>query len=247
MKTSYWAQVDVVSKYTSSRFFMQECSGEDIAVRSVMSKSWLAHEPPLPHIISCLSSCWHPVFIDIHAGSGFYSLLASVSGAHSVCSIEPNKELCHLLKLNKGESPSGSRVHIVEGTSKNQIRPTSTDENAIGSSELLCSLKRQLSLQDHCDNKILIRIGPNITSIEFLYDLNQMLFGSRATFAIYPKSISNTTGIEEYLNMYAYTSLCAVGHDKLVGTKSTQAIQSTSLISLLIPDELLQAFAEAVT
>jgi FkbM family methyltransferase len=118
---SYWAQIDVDFDGQRSRFFMRDCVGRDQVVRSVAAGGWTAYEAPLPAVIAKLCRRWSPVFVDVGANTGYYSLLAASMGAREVWAFEPVPSIRNILMENIQESDLSSPI---------SVRPEALSEDA---------------------------------------------------------------------------------------------------------------------
>ncbi len=109
---SYWVQIDAQSGTRRTRFYMQDCAGRDQVVRAVARGGWAAYEPPLPRLIARLCDRWAPLFLDVGANTGYYSLLAAGMGARHVWAFEPVPDIRTILKANVDESGWARRISI---------------------------------------------------------------------------------------------------------------------------------------
>jgi hypothetical protein len=60
---------------------MHSCQFSDQIACNVLKFGWQAYEPPMGLLVSTFAKFLPLTFIDIGANTGFYSLLASASGA----------------------------------------------------------------------------------------------------------------------------------------------------------------------
>lgn len=111
---TFWVQVDVKLDDLHSRFYMNDCGGQDPVVTAIDRNGWRGYEPPLPEVIAKLCRGWKPVFVDVGANTGYYSLLAAVSGASKVYAFEPMPSNCKTFSGNVGESALGHKISISE-------------------------------------------------------------------------------------------------------------------------------------
>ena len=84
----------------SSALHMERCSGRDQVVRQIEAKGWQSYEAPLPATICELLATGASTFIDIGANSGFYSLIAALSGCQDIRAFEPVPFIAALMKRN---------------------------------------------------------------------------------------------------------------------------------------------------
>ncbi|NVO05051.1 MAG: FkbM family methyltransferase [Rhodoferax sp.] len=101
---TFWVQVDVQLDALTSRFYMNDCGGRDQVVNAVNQFGWRGYEPPLPEVIAKICRGWKPVFVDVGANTGYYSLLAACSGASKVYAFEPVPSIYQIFTDNIRES-----------------------------------------------------------------------------------------------------------------------------------------------
>lgn len=107
---TFWVQVDVELDGLSGRFYMNDCGGRDQVVTAVNDNGWRGYEPPLPTVIAKICKGWNPVFIDVGANTGYYSLLAAVTGASRVYAFEPVPSIFQIFKSNIAESALDGKI-----------------------------------------------------------------------------------------------------------------------------------------
>ena len=107
---TFWVQVDVELDGLSGRFYMNDCGGRDQVVNAVNDNGWRGYEPPLPTVIAKICKGWNPVFIDVGANTGYYSLLAAVTGASRVYAFEPVPSIFQIFKGNIAESALDGKI-----------------------------------------------------------------------------------------------------------------------------------------
>ena len=107
---TFWVQIDVHLDALKSRFYMNDCGGRDQVVHAVNQSGWRGYEPPLPEVIAKLCRGWNPVFIDVGANTGYYSLLAATTGASKVYAFEPVPSIYQIFTGNIRESALQSRI-----------------------------------------------------------------------------------------------------------------------------------------
>ncbi len=84
----------------SKDFSMQSCQFMDQIACNVLKFGWCEYESPMGRIVSALSKNLELTFIDIGANTGFYSLVASASGARKVIAYEPIPNIFKILQSN---------------------------------------------------------------------------------------------------------------------------------------------------
>jgi FkbM family methyltransferase len=98
--------VEIPYDFASSeaRICMDDCGGRDQVVRHVMASGWRSYESPLPLVLARLIQAGqrlgNVVFLDIGANTGFYSILAAITGAFEVRAYEPVPFIVDILKRN---------------------------------------------------------------------------------------------------------------------------------------------------
>ena len=107
---TFWVQIDLELDDLSSRFYMNDCGGRDQVVAAVNQDGWRGYEPPLPTVIAKICKGWNPVFIDVGANTGYYSLLAVAAGASRVYAFEPVPSICQIFKGNITESAMQGKI-----------------------------------------------------------------------------------------------------------------------------------------
>jgi FkbM family methyltransferase len=100
MWINHLVQVDLELPDRAGRFWMDTCAGRDQVARAALAGGWRSFESPLPALITRWCSALKPVFTDIGANTGFYSLLAAASGAQFVHAFEPVEEIADVLNAN---------------------------------------------------------------------------------------------------------------------------------------------------
>jgi FkbM family methyltransferase len=107
---TFWVQVDVELEGLKSRFYMNDCGGRDQVVAAVNKGGWRGYEPPLPTLIAKICKGWNPVFVDVGANTGYYSLLAAATGAKRVYAFEPVPSIYQIFKGNIAESALRDKI-----------------------------------------------------------------------------------------------------------------------------------------
>lgn len=107
---SFWVQVDVQLDGLTSRFYMNDCGGRDQVVAAVNQGGWRGYEAPLPEVIAKLCKGWKPVFLDVGANTGYYSLLAVAAGATKVFAYEPVPSIHKIFADNIAESAMNQQI-----------------------------------------------------------------------------------------------------------------------------------------
>lgn len=93
-------------------FSMKSRQFRDHVRVNLLRYGWHGYERPLPLIVSLLIQKKCSTFVDIGANTGFYSLLASCSGAEEVFSYEPVPEIAEMLKENASHSGLNEKIFI---------------------------------------------------------------------------------------------------------------------------------------
>lgn len=106
MWLNHVTQVDV----PAGRFWMDLCGARDQVAVQVHQQGWASYEAPLPFLLAGWCTRLSPFVVDVGANTGFYSLLAAVSGARQVLAIEPVQEIADVLAANVGLSELTDRV-----------------------------------------------------------------------------------------------------------------------------------------
>lgn len=110
MRMGHLVQVDIALPGGAARFWMDSCAGRDQVARTVLQSGWAAYEAPLPALIAAWCRRLRPAVIDVGANTGFYSLLAAVTGAAAVHAFEPVAEIAEVLAANLRSSEAADRV-----------------------------------------------------------------------------------------------------------------------------------------
>ena len=109
MWLNHVTQVDV----PVGRFWMDLCAGRDQVAMQVHQKGWASYEAPLPFLLASWCERLSPMVVDVGANTGFYSLLAAVSGAQRVIAVEPVQEISEVLAANVRLSELGECVQLL--------------------------------------------------------------------------------------------------------------------------------------
>ena len=109
---SFWVQIDVQLDGLASRFYMNDCGGRDQVVAVVNQDGWRSYEAPLPEVIVKLCRGWKPVFLDVGANTGYYSLLAVAAGASHVFAYEPVPSIHKIFTGNIAESAMDGQITL---------------------------------------------------------------------------------------------------------------------------------------
>jgi FkbM family methyltransferase len=107
---TFWVQVDVHLDELKSRFYMSDCGGHDKSVAAVDAGGWRAYESPVPEVIAKLCKGMKPVFVEVGASTGYYSLLAAVAGAEKVYASERLDSSREILLRNVAESALENKI-----------------------------------------------------------------------------------------------------------------------------------------
>ena len=100
MWINHLVQVDLHLPDRAGRFWMDTCAGRDQVAAAALAGGWRSFESPLPELVMKWCSALQPVFADVGANTGFYSLLAAASGAWFVHAFEPVAEIADVLQAN---------------------------------------------------------------------------------------------------------------------------------------------------
>lgn len=111
---TFWVQVDVNLDELHSRFYMNDCGGRDQVVLAVDARGWKGYEPPLPEVIAKLCRGMQPVFVDVGANTGYYSLLAAAAGARKVYAFEPVPSIYQIFSDNIAESAMQGKIQVFD-------------------------------------------------------------------------------------------------------------------------------------
>lgn len=109
MWLNHVTQVDV----PAGRFWMDLCAGRDQVAMHVHQKGWASYEAPLPWLLARWCERLSPFVVDVGSNTGFYSLLAAVSGAKHVMAIEPVQEIADVLAANVRLSELNAQVQLL--------------------------------------------------------------------------------------------------------------------------------------
>lgn len=111
---TFWVQVDVGLDGSNGRFYMNDCGGRDQVVAAVTQGGWRSYEAPLPEVIAKLCKGWKPVFVDVGANTGYYSLLAVAAGARQVFAYEPVPSIHKIFADNIAESSMQEQITLYD-------------------------------------------------------------------------------------------------------------------------------------
>lgn len=115
MQINHLAQADIEwedGEVRHQRFWLDTCAGRDQVAMTMLQAGWEAYEPPLPTLIALWCRALHPVFVDVGANTGFYSLLALATGAVHAHAFEPVKEIAATLMSNAAISELDDRLSL---------------------------------------------------------------------------------------------------------------------------------------
>lgn len=98
MQSHDFVQVDLAG--IERRFWIDSCAGRDQVALTARRGGWASYEAPLPALVLAWCHSLHPVFVDVGANTGFYSLLALAAGADFVHAFEPVAEIADVLLHN---------------------------------------------------------------------------------------------------------------------------------------------------
>jgi len=111
---NHLVQADLKWVDVHQRFWMDTCAGRDQVAMTMLQAGWEAYEPPLPALVAQWCYALRPVFVDVGANTGFYSLLALVAGAHHAHAFEPVAEIAAVLTSNALVSEVTERLTLHE-------------------------------------------------------------------------------------------------------------------------------------
>ena len=109
---NHLAQADIEWDDAHQRFWMDTCAGRDQVAMTLLQAGWAAYEPPLPTLVAQWCHALHPIFVDIGANTGFYSLLALAAGAEHAHAFEPVPEIASVLMSNAIVSEATDRLSL---------------------------------------------------------------------------------------------------------------------------------------
>lgn len=112
MRINHFVQADVPLRGGAGRFLMDTCGGRDQVAVEILQNGWKSYEAPMPAMISAWCEAFAPIFVDVGANTGFYSLLALASGAKFVHAFEPVDEIADILAANLSVSEMAPRARI---------------------------------------------------------------------------------------------------------------------------------------
>lgn len=111
---TFWVQVDISHEGIAKRFFMNDCGGRDQVVAAINQGGWRNYEAPMPEVIAKLCRGLNPIFVDVGANTGYYSLLAIATGASKVFAFEPVPSIHGILENNIKESAMMDQIELFE-------------------------------------------------------------------------------------------------------------------------------------
>lgn len=269
MTGSYWVQIDAQSGNRRTRFYMQDCAGRDQVVRAVARGGWAAYEPPLPRLIARLCDRWQPLFLDVGANTGYYSLLAAGMGAAHVWAFEPVPDIRAILQANVQETGWARRISVSplalsdrEGTSSlflpdagHGLVETSASLNPGFRARHQGAIEVQVSTLDAfmagqpqgCDAPdVLMKV--DVESLE-----PQVLRGAAAWMArrrplvvmeLLPQS--DEAFFTAFLQGQGYTRFHLKPGGQLTGSKALGGLSDQHRDHLLVPDEAIPRLVEAL-
>lgn len=191
-----------------SSFVMRSCNFRDQVACNILKYGWENYESPMGLLIAYLCRNQKVTFVDIGANTGFYSLLASASGAHQVIGFEPipyisgiyieNVHLSgmsNLIEVNQmaiSDSTGTVNIYLPEGSEK-YIETSASLDQTFRSGEDLGSIVRAISLNDFGSHQSLKSLtsdgGQLVLKIDVeSYEL-QVLLGAGDFFKIYQPTI----------------------------------------------------------
>lgn len=113
----YWVRIKG-DRLFDNEFGMYSCQFTDQIACNILKFGWQAYEPPMGRLIFTLAKNLPLAFFDIGANTGFYSLLASASGAKKVFAYEPVPAIFNILRSNV--ISSGLDVNLYQEAIANQ-------------------------------------------------------------------------------------------------------------------------------
>lgn len=109
---NHLVQADLEWDDAHRRFWMDTCAGRDQVAMTLLQSGWAAYEPPLPALVAQWCHALRPVFVDVGANTGFYSLLALAAGAVHAHAFEPVPEIAAVLASNAAVSEVMRRLSL---------------------------------------------------------------------------------------------------------------------------------------
>jgi FkbM family methyltransferase len=109
---NHLAQADMEWDGAHRRFWMDTCAGRDQVAMTMLQSGWAAYEPPLPALVAQWCHALRPVFVDVGANTGFYSLLALAAGARHAHAFEPVAEIAAVARSNALVSEVTDRLSL---------------------------------------------------------------------------------------------------------------------------------------
>lgn len=113
-RINHLVQADIVSNGAHQRFWMDTCAGRDQVAMTMLQAGWATYEPPLPALVAQWCQALRPVFVDVGANTGFYSLLALACGATHAHAFEPVAEIAETVRSNAAVSETANRLSLYE-------------------------------------------------------------------------------------------------------------------------------------
>jgi FkbM family methyltransferase len=113
----YWVRISD-DRLFDKEFGMHSCQFTDQIACNILKFGWQAYEPPMGRLIFNLANNLPLTFLDVGANTGFYSLLASASGAKKVFAFEPVPAIFKILSSNV--ISSGLDVNLYQEAIANQ-------------------------------------------------------------------------------------------------------------------------------
>lgn len=111
---NHLAQADIEWDAAHQRFWMDTCAGRDQVAMTMLQSGWAAYEPPLPALVAQWCHALRPVFVDVGANTGYYSLLALAAGAQHAHAFEPVAEIAAVARCNALVSETTDRLSLYE-------------------------------------------------------------------------------------------------------------------------------------
>jgi hypothetical protein len=217
---------------------MQDQEGRDPIVRAAAAGGWIAPEKPVPLIVSKLCESWKPLFIDVGANGGFFSLLAAVIGASRVWSFEPDPGLQATLQANVEESSLTQTIRVRPCVldSMPENNPTDHVLDSLFASEIV-------GIET---GPLILRIDRKLSASKVLIDGGMLLKKLRPAIFLEFSADSNKPFFDALLKDNGYTRFSFTDVNKVEGKKTVPDLNLSFPTHIFVPDELVQSFVHTL-